>query len=189
VNQLLTVAAAITLLTSLGFGGQLRFRGTVKRGQSFVRQINHEFAFGLDPTEWKTVRCEGWHVWIGPSRDENFADLATGPLHGSSVLEICAADFRDSDNSGSNAAGPLNVNRPGKVRDFRFVTTRAEDMSLAALAENPAAANEVLAHIRLNKGTVTITRLVLGHLQQGTPPTIERMDFLVEINIPNNAHR
>jgi len=186
VNRLLTVSVALTLLATLCFGEQLRFRGTVKRGQSFLRGISNALTFGLDPTDWKTVRCDGWHVWIGLSRDENFADLATGPLHGFSTLDICAADFRNSNNSGPNIG---DVNRPGKVRQLRFVTTRSEDEQLAKLAENPASAKEGLARIRFNNGSLTITRLSHGHLQPGTPPTIEEMDFIVTLDIPKEGRR
>lgn len=81
----------------------------------------------------------------------------------------------------------MNVNRPGKIRQFRFVTSRAEDKQLAGVAENPATAKEVLARIRLNDGILTITRLSIGHLEPGTPPTIERMDFKVVLNVPRKS--
>ena len=151
------------------------------------RRLNSNLIFGLDPSELRTVNCEGWHAWIGPSRDQNFSDLATGPLHGFSTLDICAADFRNSDNSGPNGPGPLNVNRPGKVRQFRFVIARAEQEQMYRLAENPVSANDILPHVRLNKGSLTITRLSLGLLEPGMPPIIEQMDFVVELDIPNES--
>ncbi|MGA3097792.1 MAG: hypothetical protein ABSF25_15165 [Bryobacteraceae bacterium] len=188
-NRVLAAAVALTLVSCPGFGEELRIRGTVKRGERFLHRLNHGIAFGLAPTEWRTANCDGWHLWIGPSREENFADLATGPLHGFSALDICAADFRNSNNSGPNGPGPLNVNRPGKVRQFRFVTTRAEDEQLSKLAGNPATASTVSAHIRLDNGALTITRLLLGHLEAGAPPTIEQMDFEVMLSVPNESRR
>ena len=188
-NRVLAAAVALTLASCPDFGEELRFRGTVKRGERFLHRLNHGIAFGLAPTEWRTANCDGWHLWIGPSREENFADLATGPLHGFSALDICAADFRNSNNSGPNGPGPLNVNRPGKVRQFRFVTTRAEDEQLSKLAGNPATASTVSAHIRLDNGALTITRLLLGHLEAGAPPTIEQMDFEVMLSVPNESRR
>jgi hypothetical protein len=187
VNRVLTVSAALVLAASFSFGGPLRLGGTVKRGQFFRHRLNRSLIFGLDPTEG--ANCDGWHAWVGPSREENFSDLATGPLHGFSVLDVCATDFRNSDNSGPNVPGSLNVNRPGRVRQFRFVTTRDEQEKLYRLAENPATANDVLPHVRLNKGSLTITRLSLGHLDPGMPPTIEQMDFAAELDIPSENRR
>jgi hypothetical protein len=86
VNRVLALAVALTLASGRGFGEELRFRGTVKRGERFFHRLNHDLAFGLAPTEWRTANCDGWHLWIGPSREENFADLATGPLHRFSAL-------------------------------------------------------------------------------------------------------
>ena len=103
--RVLGLAVALTLASGPGFGEELRFRGTVKRGERYFHRLNHDLAFGLAPTEWRTANCDGWHLWIGPSRDKNFADLATGPLHGFSALDICAADFRNSNNSGPNGPG------------------------------------------------------------------------------------
>jgi hypothetical protein len=189
VNRVFTVAAALMLASCLSSGERLRFHGTIQRGEPFLRRLNSDLAFGLDATEWRTANCDGWHVWVGPSRDANFADLATGPLHGFSPLDICAADFRNGDNSGPNGPGPLNVNRPGKVREFRFVTTRADEEQLFKLAENPATANAILARIRFRNGSVTITRLSLGRLEPGTPPIIEQMDFVVVLDVPHRGRR
>jgi hypothetical protein len=83
----------------------------------------------------------------------------------------------------------LNVNRPGKVREFRFVTTRADEEQLFKLAENPATANAILARIRFRNGSVTITRLSLGRLEPGTPPIIEQMDFVVVLDVPHRGRR
>lgn len=188
-NRVFTVSATLMLASYLSFGEQLRFRGTVRRGEPFLHRLNSGLAFGLDATKWRTTNCDGWHIWIGPSRDANFADLATGPRHGSSTLDICAADFRNSDNSGPNSPGPLNVNRPCKVRDFRFVISSADNEQLFNLAENTATGNAPPPHIRFHNGSITITHLSLGRLQPGTPPTIEQMDFVVVLDAPNEGRR
>jgi predicted transcriptional regulator len=60
---------------------------------------------------------------------------------------------------------------------------------LFRLAENQATANAILAHIRFHNGSVTITRLSLGHLEPGTPPTIEQMEFVVVLDVPNEGRR
>jgi hypothetical protein len=185
-NRVFTVSTALVLAASFGFGGPVRIKGTVKRGQPFRHRLNNSLVFGLDPTEVKTTNCDGWHAWIGTSREENFSDLATGPSHGLNALDLCAVDFRNTDNSGPNNGG---VNRPGKHRQFRFVTTPAEQEHLYRLAENPTTAHDESTHMRLGSGSFTITRLSLGHLQPGIPPTIKQMDFTVDLDIPNEGRR
>jgi hypothetical protein len=178
---MLTLSAVISLAASARCAEPLRFRGTVKLGQPYRYRVDSGLIFGLEPTLPKQSGCDGWRVWIGTSEGKNFADIATGPLHGLSNLDICASDFRNSDNSGPNQTGPKNVNRPGKLREFRFVTTRAENERLRGALMNIATLTELLR--RVNRGSLRIVRLSLGQLKSGSQPTIEQIDFLVELDI------
>jgi hypothetical protein len=177
-KSVLAVGSAI-LAACACFAESPSFQGAVKRGQHFRYATNVGLVFGLDPTD-ASHGCEGWHIWVGPSESQPyFADLATGPPHGLSTLDICASDFRDSDNSGPNLPGPKNVNRPGKLRNFQFVTSAADADQLYKAVESRR--SELLPKVK--KGTLRITGLSLGQLKAGTKPTIERMQFTVELDI------
>ena len=58
---------------------------------------------------------------------KTYALIATTPrYHGLIETDICGSDFRNSDNSGANAPGPKNVNRPQEIRRFRFVANQSD---------------------------------------------------------------
>jgi hypothetical protein len=96
-------------------------------------------------------------------------------------MDICASDFRNSDNSGPNQNGPKNVNRPQRLRHFRFVINQTDYETL----DNAEAANQVTSEVlqHVNTGRVNITGLSLGNLHAGSHPTIERMEFSVELDL------
>jgi hypothetical protein len=160
-----------------------RFTGTVKRGESFRHRVGEGLIFGLDPSNVSDP-CQGWQIWIGPSeRQKTYATIATAARrHGLIETDICGSDFRNSNNSGPNAPGPKNVNRPGEIRQFRFVANQRDYMALDRIESmTEVEASKVWrAHVRA--GMLKITRLSLGNLRAGSRPTIERMVFTVELD-------
>ena len=174
---------------------RIRFSGTVKGGQSFRHKISDGLIFGLDPTT-ASDPCQGWEIWIGPSEQmKNYAGIATGPMHGLRATDICGSDFRNSDNSGPNAPGPKNVNRPQKMRQFRFVATPGDYQvlynAIEAYVRNALTpeqlSSEIDQHGHVHTGKLNITGLSLGNLRAGSRPTIERMEFTVELELRSRS--
>jgi hypothetical protein len=84
---------------------QLSRRG--EGGQHFKHGTNVGLVFGFNPTD-ASQGCEGWRICVGPSESQPyFADLAARPQHGLTTLDICASDFRNSDNSGLMGSNSL----------------------------------------------------------------------------------
>ncbi|HVN02819.1 MAG TPA: hypothetical protein VMT86_00300 [Bryobacteraceae bacterium] len=175
------VLVAMTALPVLLNGAEtVRLKGTVKRGKSFRYKVSDGLIFGLDPTT-ENDPCQGWVIWMGPSEQmKNYAGIATGPLHGLRATDICGSDFRNSDNSGPNAAGPKNVNRSQKMRQFRFVANQSDYQVLYK-------AYGTSQHGHVHSGKLNITRLSLGNLRVGSRPTIERMEFTVALDLRSRS--
>ena len=170
-----------------------RLKGAVKRGDSFQHKVSDGLIFGLDPTK-ESDPCQGWQIWLGPSEQiKTYAAIATTPLfHGLIDTDICGSNFRNSDNSGPNSG---DVNRPQRVRHFEFVTNQSDyeavDKAYDALDRNTLTAeqvsSEVLQHV--HTGKLNITGFSLGNLHVGAQPTIERMEFTVELNLRSARSR
>jgi hypothetical protein len=186
---------AVTALPISPIGAAIiRFNATVKRGESFQHKVSNGLIFGLDPTR-EGDPCQGWQIWLGPSKQiKTYATIATTPYHhGLIATDICGSDFRNSDNSGPNAPGAKNVNRPQQGRQFTFVTTqrdyeavhKAYDALDRHSLTSEQVSSEVLQHV--HTGKLNITGLSLGNLQVGTQPTIERMEFTVELDLRSDT--
>ena len=170
----------------------IQFKGTVKRGESFRHTVNDNLILGLDAT-LESDPCQGWQIWIGPSEQvKTYAQIATTPRgHGLIETDICGSDFRNLDNSGPNVPGPKNVNRPQRMRQFRFVATQGDydvlHNAYEALDRNSLtaeeASSEILQHGHVRTGRLNITSLSLGNLYVGSQPAIERMGFTVQLDI------
>jgi hypothetical protein len=194
-----TVLVAVAALPVFLNGAEtIRFKGTVRRGESFRHKVSDGLIFGLAPT-MESDPCQGWQIWIGPSAQvKTYALIATTPrYHGLIETDICGSDFRNSDNSGPNAPGPKNVNRPQEMRHFRFVTNQSDYQLLhkayEALDRNTLTAervaSEVEQHGHVRTGKLNITGLSLGNLHVGSQPTIERMEFTVELDLRSRKGR
>jgi len=166
----IVLLALAALPISLNGADIIRFKGTVKRGEPFQYKVHDGLIFGLRPKR-DTDPYQGWQFWLGPSEQiDTYAAIATGPTHGLTDMDICASDFRNSDNSGPNQNGPKNVNRPQRLRHFRFVINQTDYETL----DNAEAANQVTSEVlqHVNTGRVNITGLSLGNLHAGSHPTI-----------------
>ncbi len=182
---------AVALPVYLNGVETVRFRGTVSRGESFRHKVADGLIFGLDPTT-ESDPCQGWQIWIGRSEQmKTYATIATTPRsHGLLVTDICGADFRNSDNSGPNGPGPKNVNRAQEMRQFHFVASQSDYQILynayEALDRKAMTLEQVSSEIsqrgHVRAGKLKIVGLSLGNLHVGSQPTIERMDFTVELD-------
>ena len=121
------------------------------------------------------------------------AAIATTPrYHGLIETDICGSDFRNSDNSGPNSG---NVTRPQRVRHFEFVTNQSDneavDKAYDALDRNTLTAEQVSSEVlqHFHTGKLNITGFSLGNLHVGAQPTIERMEFTVELNLRSARSR
>lgn len=187
---------ALTALPICSGPAIIRFNGAVKRGDSFQRKVSDGLIFGLDPTK-ESDPCQGWQIWLGPSEQiKTYAAIATTPLfHGLIDTDICGSDFRNSDNSGPNTPGPKNVNRPQPVRHFEFVTNQSDYEAVVnaydALNRNALTAEQVSSQVLqyYHTGKLNITGFSLGNLHVGAQPTIERMEFTVELNLRSARSR
>ena len=184
---------ALTALPIWSGPAIIRFKGAVKRGDSFQHRVSDGLIFGLDPTR-ESDPCQGWQIWLGPSEQiKTYAAIATTPLyHGLIDTDICGSDFRNSDNSGPNSG---DVNRPQRVRHFEFVTNQSDYEAVVkaydALARNTLTAEQVSSEVLQyhHIGKLNITGFSLGNLQAGAQPTIERMEFTVELNLRSARSR
>lgn len=196
----LAVAALAALGLGLGAAGApadgarrapVVFSGEVARGQVFARDVGGGLVFRLVPHE------QGWTVWMGTrtTTESDFVAVATPPFRGINPRDLEGWHFRNADNSGPNDVGPKNVNAPGAVRDFRFVTSEADHrLALETLGRllwpssdgEREAAGRVFESLesRMGGGRLTIVELDLGNLEIGRPAWIERMRFEVELVRP-----
>jgi hypothetical protein len=190
--------ALAAIPVSLNAAETTRFKGAIKRGESFRHKVSGGLVFGLDPT-MEIDPCQGWQIWIGPSEQvKTYALIATTPRnHGLMETDICGTDFRNSDNSGPNAPGPKNVNRPQEIRQFRFVANQSDYQALQnaydAFDRNALTAEQVSSEVsqqgHVRTGKLNITGLSLGNLHVGSRPTIERMEFTVELDLRGRKGR
>jgi hypothetical protein len=151
--------------------------GEVKRGKVFEAAVDAERIFRLKPFS------EGWTIEVQDKGGNDYCAVVTPPYRGVNALTIFG-------------------NAPGEVRHFRCVVRREEqaeaDKTLrevlwdgkATWKETDAAAQ---AHGRLaagaQRGTLTITRLVLGNSGVGQRPWIESMAFRFELRPHGPAER
>lgn len=189
---------SLALLGSTARAESTTFHGEVAGGDTVVHRFEHKdqrFEFRLLPTR------DGWIIWIGDpvDRDRNFVAAATPPFRGGvNPAVIQGWHFRNSDNTGPNAAGPKNVNAPQKRRDFAFVLN-GEDFVRARQAldvllwrkdrpaEEVAAAEAAFARIPKARGILQIEALELSNLVKGGRASIDRMAFTVTIDWPAEA--
>jgi len=167
--------------------------GQVVRGATFDRPLRNGLRFRLQPTP------HGWTVWVGqPDRpSENYATVATPPFRGPNPTVIEGWHFRNRDNTGPNATGPLNVNAPQRTRRFRFVLdASAYRKSFDALGILLWPADKDRKTLDGARGTLdaapkadaelAITDLVPGNLKRGQRAWIERLAFTLRIRYPKN---
>jgi hypothetical protein len=188
--------AVAALPVSLNGADIIRFKGTVRRGESFQYKVRDGLVFGLAPKR-DGDPCQGWGIWVGPSQEiETYASIVTTPFRHSLIdTDICASDFRNSDASGPNATGPKNVNRPQRVRQFSFVMDQGDyeavEKAYDALKHRTLPTEQVSSEVSQleNVGKLKITRLSLGNLHVGAQPIVERLEFSVELDLRNTSGR
>lgn len=195
-----SLAAALSITALLGVAhaaaaDAVRFGGDVERGETYVHRFTHNgaaYEFRLAPVS------HGWQIRIGdPARpDLDFLAVATPPFRGINPSRIEGWHFRNADNTGSNKAGPKNVNAPQAERRFAFTTDEAGRRAAAdALdillwpgqrqAPDVEAAERRFRQTAKIGGSLLIEALELGNLAAGERAWIERMAFSVSIGPPN----
>jgi hypothetical protein len=178
------LAAAAAAPETVSFGG------TATSGQDFDHEIAPGLLFRLldpggEPGCWLIEVVEPDH----PTDD--FCGVVTPPYRGINALHLFAWHFLNADGTGPNEG---DVNAPGEVREFRFVTCR-EDLLAAREAlegmlwpvstESQEAAIARHDSIPTGEGTLIVTDL------RGTPagyyPETVELDFEVELVFPGDA--
>jgi hypothetical protein len=103
------------------------FMGSLHQGETFQHPIGRGLFLRLLPQDG------GWHIYIGPNPEDDFASVVTPPMHGPNPLDIMAWTFNpDRRNLGLGLK---------QVRTFQFVLNKpaydAELQSLNDLAYGP----------------------------------------------------
>jgi hypothetical protein len=174
-----------------------KFTGEVSRGQRYQRPVGDNLEFRLEPTDlgW-TIAISTRSNWRTVGRgSENFVQVVTPPYRGINPVNIEGWHFRNSENSGPNAAGSKNVNAPQLVREFDFVLNDSEyEDALVALQKilwpysySEQQVQEATAkHDGLSKGNgeLRILDLRLNNLVSGRQAGVDSMKFEVELTLP-----
>ena len=170
----------------------IRFSEEISRGELFEKEISEGLVFRLIPGSGGIA---DWTISIGDKTnpENNFSGVVTPPYRGMNYIYIAGWHFRNSDNTGPNELGPKNVNAPGTVREFFFVTNKADAEEAARLLDKilwPATERgweELDKNFALHeaipkgKGLLTITDMKLDNLIVGEQAWIEHMKFEVEL--------
>lgn len=170
---------------------KIHFEGIVIRGQSYQQSINKTLNFKLTPTQY------GWEIWVGSKTDNeaNYCNIATPPFHGINAICIDGWHFRNSDNSANNEVGDKNVPAPQEDREFAFVLNKKDYKYVSKLLdkilypqnisdkEQDDATDEFFSY-RKGRGLLHIKDLELGNLILDQQAWIEKMEFIVDVEIP-----
>lgn len=168
--------------------------GAAVRGRDFEARVDANRTFRLK------AFSEGWTIEVTDDKNNNYCSVVTPPYRGANALDVFGSDFRNSDNTGPNAPGEKNVNRPGERRSFSCSADAddftAADKSLrlvlwgekATWRETDEAAQ---LHSRLvaesQRGTLVMSRVSLGNLGAGRRPWIASMHFRFELRPSGGA--
>jgi hypothetical protein len=160
----------------------VQLQGSVRRGETFERQVAPGLIFRLEPDPG----AYGWFISVEgiDGTSGNYAGVVTSPYYGMNDLYIAGWHFRNANNTGPNESGQSNVNAPGTTREFRFVLNEADYKKESEILKMRPVPWERHGLSPQGKGTLTITNLKLGHLLQDRQAWIEEMDFTVTLQ-PN----
>jgi len=195
IRTILLISALFLGISAYGFAADniLELRGEATRGETMV----HRFDFRGAAYEFRLVPMGGgWTIWIGDPkhRDHNYVTVATPPFRGVNPTIVEGWQFRNSDNTGPNAAGQNYLNVPQKERHFFFVRDEAgyqeaqEALEIMLRPEGRTAeeldeAQRRLTMVPHGEGILRIEALELGNLAPGEQAYIERMAFRVTLHL------
>jgi hypothetical protein len=160
--------------------------GDVVRGKDFAARIDAARTFHLK------AFSEGWIVEVKDDKDNGYCSVVTPPYHGPNDLVIFGFHFRNAENTGPKETGDAAL---GTRRVFRCVATPS-DFAAASKSLDVVLQGEKTPewkesdeayqlHSRLaaeaQRGTLNMSRLVLGNLGAGRRPWIESMHFRFEL--------
>jgi len=166
------------------------FPGTVTSGEDFVHEIVPGLLFRLAHQEGDLGAWTIEIVGTDPPT-EDFCAVVTPPYRGLNALQIAGWHFLNADGTGPNQG---DVNAPGDVREFRFVTDRddyleamdaLEGMLWPLSAETQEAA--IARHDSIPTGCGTLTVTDVRHTLAGYFPETWELDFEVELVFPGDA--
>jgi hypothetical protein len=144
--------------------GEYRFKGTVLRGQTFLRSFDG-FVFALVPTDY------GWDLDVSQGTQHYLANM-TGPRHFvPNPTEIEGWHFRNSANTGRNMA---DVNAPQTTRRFLFSPRWPHCNDAEGLDKD-------------GHGILKITSMELGNLEPGKKANFQSMKFVVTLTVRASA--
>jgi hypothetical protein len=190
--QLITITVTLLLCVSTASGqyseGAFSFSGSVNRFEDFSQEITPDLEFQLD-YETDVV---GWIIRIiNPDQpNHDYTKVVTPPYRGTNALYIYEWHFQSEDGTWPNDG---SVNAPGAARKFWFVTdaesfeTGFEALSAMLWPESDEAyenAVEIHNGISRESGILHITEIELGSDENGDDVWIERMEFDVDLFLP-----
>lgn len=152
------------------------FEGELEQGRTFVRGFGDRFTFFLRPIP------HGWIIEVQDERGTEDISRLTPPWHfvpNPRYLE--GWHFRNSDNTGPNAAGEKNVNAPGEIRSFIFSPEVGGTIDGPHAGREPTY-EEVQRVEQFGRGTLTITEHRLNNLVPGQQAGFDWIRFRVEMS-------
>ena len=150
----------------------IEFEGQLNRGEAFSHEFLPGYRFELRPIEhgWEIAVRETWRP------DENLARL-TPPFHFvPNPRFIEGWHFRNADNTGPNEP-PSSVNAPQQVREFIF------SPRVGVSIDYPPEVGDIERIRDEGRGTLVISRMLLGNLTPGERATIRLMKFRVRLEV------
>jgi hypothetical protein len=184
------IPGIILLMTTAATPETVSFAGTVTSGEHFEHEVAEGLLFllhdlGSEPGCWLIEMVEPDH----PTDD--FCGVVTPPYRGINALHLFAWHFLSADGTGLNQG---DVNAPGEVREFRFVTCREdlldareslEGMLWPVSTESQEAAVARHDSIPTGEGTLIVTDLRWS--EAGYFPETVELDFEVELVFPDET--
>jgi len=152
------------------------FSGEVDKDQQFIRSFGDRFTFVLQPID------HGWMINILDERGDHDISRITTPWNFvPNHRAIEGWHFRNSDNTGANAAGPKNVNAPQEVRNFIFSPEVGRTIDGPNATRKPT--SEEIQHVgEFGRGTLTIVEYRLNNLTPEKRAGFTWMKFNVELS-------
>jgi hypothetical protein len=149
------------------------FHDHISKGEIFKKDLGANLLFVLQPNE------SGWDIVVkskDESQNDDFAQVATPPLHGPTPLQIEAHSFISNDERSNSAQ---------LVRDFSFVLNKkdADAMvdAISQFTEGKTTDFNINVH-SFGKGKLIISNLKLDSGTTNTQTSIGSMDFEVTIS-------
>ncbi len=136
--------------------------GHLAAGQEFTHPLGNGLLFCLEPDPDPTAgHASGWYIQVGPTcggNADNYAAVATPPLHGPNPIRIDAWQFKP------------DATAPQGPRKFAFVLTKHDyDRIMAELNANTDSGTLIadMDQLGRGRGTLEMTHLKGHQMLQG----------------------